>query len=394
VRRTRLLLGCVVVLAAGCSSATSTASQGVAASSTIRVLTAPIGQTKAGSTNRTPVEVRFTPSRKGRLVRLQRLQGARWVTVAKSRENRAGRVSFQPSIAATDTRKLRAVAASFHGASAKRTKAVVPSRWQVGFQDGFAGAALDETKWSYRELGKEPYGFRRCATSTKRTVRVSGGRLHLKVKKVSRPAGVSAKTCPHGFFENAQISTVSDGADSTTSTGPSPDYSFKYGIMAARLRFPHVAGQHGSLWSQPAEPQQTGNPKTDGAEIDAAEYFGDGRKDGGLSHLVHYRNASGKLVSLGGVVNADRLLAKGREWSDAFHVFSVEWTPSKYVFRVDGNITATISRGVSQTPQYVILSLLTSDWELSKMKPSKINAMDVDWVRVWNEPEPDGESTS
>jgi hypothetical protein len=52
------------------------------------------------------------------------------------------------------------------------------------------------------------------------------------------------------------------------------------------------------------------------------------------------------------------------------------------VFRIDGVITFRTSQGVSHQPQYLILSMLSSDWELPSM-PSKTSPMFVDWVRVW-----------
>ena len=45
------------------------------------------------------------------------------------------------------------------------------------------------------------------------------------------------------------------------------------------MKFQSGRGQHGSFWMQRAAPNS--------AEIDVAEYFGDGRADGGISNFVH-----------------------------------------------------------------------------------------------------------
>ena len=45
-------------------------------------------------------------------------------------------------------------------------------------------------------------------------------------------------------------------------------------------------------------------------------------------------------------------------------MFSVEWSPGGYVFRIDGRETWRTSAGVSRRPEYLILSLLSSDYEL------------------------------
>ena len=68
-----------------------------------------------------------------------------------------------------------------------------------------------------------------------------------------------------------------------------------------------------------------------------------------------------------------------------YHVFSVEWTPTEYVFRIDGKETLRTSAGVSQTEEYLILSLLVSNFEsLRVTSPDQLpQTMSVDWVRVW-----------
>ena len=52
-------------------------------------------------------------------------------------------------------------------------------------------------------------------------------------------------------------------------------------------------------------------------------------------------------------------------WWDNYHVFSVEWTPTEYVFRIDGRETWRTSEGISHHPQFLILSQLSSDYELA-----------------------------
>jgi hypothetical protein len=69
-------------------------------------------------------------------------------------------------------------------------------------------------------------------------------------------------------------------------------------------------------------------------------------------------------------------------------VFSVEWSPTAYVFRIDGRETNRITTGISGVAQYPILSLLSSDYELKKLKGEQNlpQAMSVDWVRFWQAP--------
>ena len=64
---------------------------------------------------------------------------------------------------------------------------------------------------------------------------------------------------------------------------------------------------------------------------------------------------------------AQALRGKSDTWWSRYHVFSVDWTASGYVFRIDGTITWRSSKAVSKVPQYLILSLLSSDWELPQL---------------------------
>ena len=71
-------------------------------------------------------------------------------------------------------------------------------------------------------------------------------------------------------------------------------------------------------------------------------------------------------------------------WGKSFHVFSVQWKPRSLIFRIDGKETWRIGGRISRVPQYLILSLLSSDYELPQVKDRQLpQHMYVDWVRVW-----------
>jgi beta-glucanase (GH16 family) len=154
------------------------------------------------------------------------------------------------------------------------------------------------------------------------------------------------------------------------------------------MRFPRGQGQLGSFWSQPYQPQDApGNPSLDGAEIDVAEWFGAGRRKGGLAHYVYWRDADGEFIKTGDeFASTKELLSPRDDWWKSYHVYSVEWTPRMYIFRIDGVETWRTTRGISRQQQYLILSLLTSDWELPQLdRKSLPTTMRVDWVRAWQQ---------
>ncbi len=311
---------------------------------------------------------KFYPARYGRPVVIQRrVDAGSWEDVTVKRENSVGRVDFIG--AAKNDGGLwftyRAVAQKYSGEPRIVASSMRGDSWQQQFSDEFGGTSLDRSKWDYRMLGVYSEASRRArSASAKSAVAVSDDRLLLKVQKAREP----------GYFKNGHIGTMNT-------------FSFRYGVAAARVKFLRHRGQHGSFWLQPyGAPRVAGSPELSGAEIDVAEYFGDGfRRMGGLQQSVYFLNSDGEMTKLGGMMlKATRSLEGTDDWWKSYHVFSVQWTATRYVFRVDGVETWRTRRGVSGQPEYLILSLLSSDWELPHLDrrnlPSKIQ---VDWVKVW-----------
>ena len=59
---------------------------------------------------------------------------------------------------------------------------------------------------------------------------------------------------------------------------------------------------------------------------------------------------------------------------------------TEYVFPIDGRETLRTSAGVSQAEEYLILSLLVSNFESLRVSPDALpQTMSVDWVRVWQQ---------
>ena len=235
--------------------------------------------------------------------------------------------------------------------------------WKLVWRDEFEGTTFDTSKWDYRYLGP-----RDGSVMTKDCVTVENGLCRVWVREKD------------GVLNNGMIST---------------HHKFEplYGIVAGRIRFPRMQGQHGSLWMQPAKPEKIhDNPARSGVEIDIIEWFGERWDAGTASNLYWPGMKDGKFdvkANHAGGTKDFKVLPKGELPSDDFHVYSVEWTPKGYIFRMDGKETYRINEGVSQIPQYLILSLFSADWEAPRLDRKKLpNSMDVDWVRVWQADSP------
>jgi beta-glucanase (GH16 family) len=312
----------------------------------------------------------------GRQISLQVQRGPVWEWVDTVRQDAEGRAQFAAPAASGDqplTYRVKAVHAE--GLKTVTSQAVSTARWLIPtWTDEFSGAALSP-KWHHRGQNFEPHSLRSCSKGDPTAVQVAGGAVRLSVlRDLSRTTKCRARVRGEvvGRFAyrlNGHIGT--EGA-----------FSFKYGFAAARVKFHHQRGQHGGFWMQPVGGMYPGGT---GHEIDIIEYFGDKHPLGGLATCVH-RYEGSRMVKTGArVANARSFLKDKRDgWSRSYHVFSVQWTPQRLIFRIDGKETYRIRGGISSAPQYPILSLLASDYEFPQMKDKQLpQHMYVDWVRVW-----------
>jgi beta-glucanase (GH16 family) len=323
------------------------------------------GATPADADAATPVLVASVrPARAGVRVTLQRKASSGWSAVASSPTDGYGLADFT-----LPGSREEGVSAGYRAvtASPKRTTSgTVSDPWRMSFSDGFSGRSLGK-KWTYRQLGLESRtSGRRVSASSKAAVQVRDGALRLQVKKnPNRP----------GHYLNGHVSTEAT-------------YSFQYGVAAARIKFQRPRGAHGAFWSQsPTVNSYPGDPKRSGTEIDIGEYFGDGYPRGGLASYVYHYDKSGKNIKDGNVLpRAVGVVGSADAFWKKFHVYSVQWSPQGYVFRIDGRVTFLTDEAVSGRPQYLVLSLLSSDWELPDLDERLLpGTMKVDWVRVWQQ---------
>lgn len=241
---------------------------------------------------------------------------------------------------------------------------------EPSFTDDFDSDTVDVEggNWFTRDQGH--IGVRTCSRADSSAAEVTDGVLRLSV--LDDP---DRDTCqPNGGRKRFPMRL--NGHVGTEGT-----YDFTYGFAAARIRTQSARGQHSAFWMQATGGQSTGGPKQGGAEIDVMEYFGDDHPEGGLTSFTYYLDQAGRKVTKGGwLPEVDEL---GDDWSKEFHVFSVEWTPDEYVFRIDDRVTQRIKGETSGKPEFLILSLLSSDYELPRFNGELPEHMDVDWARVW-----------
>ena len=314
----------------------------------------------------TVVHARFGKSAAGRPVSLQRRAGDLWQEVGTGRADDAGRVELLAPSADT----YRAVVTGATDADAVATPSVsAGDQWRLKLDDDFDGDSLKGTDWDKRNEANYTAGGRACSAAYFSNVDVKGGSVRLKMSEETKAANrrkARAAGCTKGeFYRNAMIST--EGR-----------YTIRSGIMAARVKFPVGQGLHASVWLQ----------SYDRSEIDMIESYGYGKGVTSVMHLDGKQYPKGDKAWVASSRTADRA------WWDDFHVVSVEWDSDGVTVRLDGSVVQRIKTAPARTDYFLVISLLSSDWELTRLrkpsgdapglKPEPLPAvMEVDWVRTW-----------
>lgn len=319
-------------------------------------------------------EATFSPVRPGReVVAERRLPGGSWERVGRDTQGAEGKVRFPLPQDATTPYQFRVVATGYRGADQRAAAAQASNRWRLDLDDEFT-YGVDTSRWITRGSTHEPSSSRTCARADSSMISSTGGTATLSV---APDTSLPADGCSW-----ANPSTGAKGTEDyylNSHIGTQGTYSFRYGVAAARVKFQEPQGMHGAFWLQDSG-EADGST---GAEIDTVEFFGKGFKNGGVASFLYPTQGE----EIGGTQPdaAKALTGPKDNWWDRYHVFSVEWTPTEYVFRIDGHETLRVDQGVADKRTFVILSLLTSDWELKRMPEAGTGSMQVDWVRVWQD---------
>ena len=317
----------------------------------------------------------FTPARAHRPVVLQKMVEGRWESVARSGQDRGGFAAFPVPPGGT----YRALSRSSGGTGPVTTGSTVARSWQPSFEDTFSGDALNQSVWTDRPAeGAETQGGRTCARVDGATRAVNGGTLQLGIALDPTRTGETCSYVADSTGPGTSAYLLNSQIDSREA------YHFTHGIAAARIRWQQAKGMHGGFWLLPSGGKIPGRPEL-GTEVDVAEHFGEDSLKGGFGAFVHYLDESGVSHPTGADAAATaRLKPRGDQWWSSFHVFSVEWTTTEYIFRVDGREFWRENRAVSQAGEYLVLSMLTSDYELPNLTPDELSSTaSIDWVRVW-----------
>lgn len=217
--------------------------------------------------------------------------------------------------------------------------------WKLIWQDEFAGAKLDETKWNRLGEWKRRDGF-----WVPDDAYLSGkGTLLLRTRKDGERYTCGAVNT-QGKFEHA------------------------FGYYVARCKMPTQPGHWPAFWMMSAGVGTVGNEGRDGTEIDIMEIPW---RDGKVTFNLHWDGYGKDHRSAGTNTTLAAL-------TDGFHDYGLWWTPAEYVFYVDSQeVWRTKAGGVSQVPEYLKLTEEIGEWGGAIAKAQLPDYFEVEYVRVY-----------
>ncbi len=263
--------------------------------------------------------------------------------------------------------------------------------WSDEF-NGPDGSAPDAQKWTY-DIGVDGDGWGNKEleyyTNLRRNVVVQGGNLVITALK-EKYTGPSIR--PEGQDENQSAGSATAGQGTVTRDYTSARlksqslFSQTYGRFEARIKIPYGQGMWPAFWMLGDDIDKVGWPRC--GEIDIMENIG--KEPSKVHGSIHGSGPSGSSTD---DMTAVYRLPAGENFSDAFHIFAVEWEPKVIRFYADGNLYETVTPSglpkrtgwVFDHPFFLLLNLAVGgDWPGSPDGSTHFpQQMLVDYVRVY-----------
>ena len=267
--------------------------------------------------------------------------------------------------------------------------APAPAGLALVWSDDFDGTAIDPTRW---KVFTGNYGnAKRLQTYTNapENVRVENGALILEA------------TLEDGQWYSGMV-TTNDVRWPKSARWVTGNLGWTFGRFEIRARIPHATGMWPALWMRPIDNTYGVNDKGKGwplnGEIDILEYIGPDRNPkrprAPINELIanaHWQQ-NGKrkqrkgTFDLGGPEAAAAFVS---EW----HTYTVEWTPHRLEYFVDGQSYHVIENWTSDTGGIgpfdqkfdIIMNLQIGGWPGDPVPSSAGSQMVIDWVRVYQD---------
>ena len=251
--------------------------------------------------------------------------------------------------------------------------AIRQPEWKLVWSDEFNGSngsPIDQSKW-VSEVGGKGWGNHELEyyTSRPQNLYIQDGNLVIQARRENY-AGLDRMS---RNYTSARLKTAGK-------------FSQAYGRFEARIKIPYGQGMWPAFWMLGDDIDKVGWPRC--GEIDIMENIG--KEPSKVHGSIHGPGPSGSSTD---DMTAVYRLPAGENFSDAFHIFAVEWEPKVIRFYADGNLyeTATPSGLPKRTgwvfdhPFFLLLNLAVGgDWPGSPDGSTHFpQQMLVDYVRVY-----------
>ena len=229
--------------------------------------------------------------------------------------------------------------------------------WDLEFEDHFTGEKLDSDKWLTRyywgdKLLKGAYtlpGDRHCNTNGK-NISLSRSKLSIHTQK---EAAEGLMWDPVFGFVHREFPYTSGLINTSKS------FRQVYGKVEAKIKVPKGKAYH-AFWlaGEQMLPQ-----------INVFKYSG---------KKFHLENFWGDMVTPNGIQKSSTAISGA--FAGKYYIFSLEWTPKRLEWSINGEVFKTVSRDIPFEPLYIAFSSgVENDTRLSKSVK-----LEIDWVRFYS----------
>lgn len=239
-------------------------------------------------------------------------------------------------------------------------------------------------RWETNKKGKDNYTSYWCPNM----VKVEDGNAIISAIETTTH---DCPTCPEVGRFSGGIETRAL-VDATDNKGQSDDILFSqaFGYFETRVQMPKSPGLWSAFWLQSSNQRKVGNEGLDGTEIDVYESAFLGKNtDGKSSQMGHALlwDGYGKNAKVAG--NIDTI---NTDLYDGYHTFAVKWTPTHYVFYIDGVATwASHGGGVAKVAEFLRLTVEMDagdgfgphGMKIGQYSNAKSNPFKIDYVKVY-----------
>jgi beta-glucanase (GH16 family) len=266
-----------------------------------------------------------------------------------------GNVTYKYPVAGTYTVKVTAKSQSGKTTEKSIQVTVAASEALIWSDEFNTAGAPDPGKWGFETGNNNGWGNNELEYYTNRSDNaiVSNGTLKINLKKEAY----------NGFgYTSARLLTKGK-------------FSFKYGRIEIKAKLPTGGGTWPAIWGM--GDNITTVPWPGCGEIDIMEHVGNQQNK--IFSTMHYPGHSGGGGVGGSTINPTA--------STAFHVYSLDWSPTTMKFSIDGNLYYTFSNSADlpfNQNFFLILNVAMGGNFGGPADPNfTSDSMEVDYIRVY-----------